>query len=95
MKIKKGDWIIYKNGNYYEIGLVKRIKEDKAFAWYHLGGTASCTPFYTIIYHSAFLDLVMRHLYELGVTRIQNVHALPSLIVRSSGIDTADLIDIG
>lgn len=42
---KKGEYIIYKNGDRYEIGQIKRIVDDGAFVWYHSGETASKTPF--------------------------------------------------
>lgn len=43
--IHEGDYIIYQNGNRYEIGKIKRIVPDGAFVWYHNGETASKTPF--------------------------------------------------
>lgn len=48
--MKKSDWkpgelIIYKNGDRFEIGKIKRITEDGAFVWYHEGDTAAKTPF--------------------------------------------------
>lgn len=41
----EGDYIIYQNGDRYEIGKIKRIVDDGAFVWYHDGETASKTPF--------------------------------------------------
>ena len=41
----EGDYIIYQNGDRYEIGKIKRIVPDGAFVWYHNGETASKTPF--------------------------------------------------
>ena len=41
----EGDYIIYKNGDRYEIGKIKRIVDDGAFVWYHDGETAAKTPF--------------------------------------------------
>lgn len=44
-KFKPGDYIIYQNGNCFEIGKIKRVTDDGAFVWYHNGGTAAKTPF--------------------------------------------------
>ena len=41
----EGDYIIYQNGDRYEIGKIKSITPDGAFVWYHDGETASKTPF--------------------------------------------------
>ena len=41
----EGDYIIYQNGDRYEIGKIKRITPDGAFVWYHNGETAAKTPF--------------------------------------------------
>ena len=41
----EGDYIIYQNGDRYEIGKIKRIVSDGAFVWYHNGETALKTPF--------------------------------------------------
>ena len=41
----EGDYIIYQNGDRYEIGKIKRIVPDGAFVWYHNGETTSKTPF--------------------------------------------------
>ena len=42
---KAGELIIYRNGESYEIGEIKRICADGAFVWYHEGDTAAKTPF--------------------------------------------------
>ena len=42
---KVGEYIVYQNGDRYEIGRIKRITDDGAFVWYHNGETASKTPF--------------------------------------------------
>ena len=42
---KEGEYIIYQNGDRYEIGKIKRIVDDGAFVWYHDGETAAKTPF--------------------------------------------------
>lgn len=44
-KFNVGELIIYKNGDRYEIGKIKRLCEDGAFVWYHEGDTASKTPY--------------------------------------------------
>lgn len=44
-KFKVGQLIIYKNGDRYEIGMIKRIVENGAFVWYHSGETAAKTDF--------------------------------------------------
>lgn len=41
---KEGEYIIYRNGESYQIGKIKRITPDGAFVWYHEGDTASKTP---------------------------------------------------
>lgn len=41
----EGDYIIYQNGDRYEIGKIKRIVDDGAFVWYHEGETVAKTPF--------------------------------------------------
>lgn len=42
---REGEYIIYQNGDRYEIGKIKRIVRDGAFVWYHSGDTAAKTPF--------------------------------------------------
>ena len=42
---KEGEYIIYQNGDRYEIGKIKHITPDGAFVWYHNGDTAAKTPF--------------------------------------------------
>ena len=42
---KEGEYIIYRNGEQYEIGRIKRIADDGAFVWYSNGETAAKTPF--------------------------------------------------
>lgn len=44
-EFKEGEYIIYNNGDRFEIGKIKRIVRDGAFVWYHEGDTASKTPF--------------------------------------------------
>ena len=42
---KVGEYIIYRNGDRYELGKIKRITNDGAFVYYHEGDTAAKTPF--------------------------------------------------
>lgn len=42
---REGDYIIYVNGDRYEIGQIKRIVDNGAFVWYSSGDTAAKTPF--------------------------------------------------
>ena len=42
---KEGEYIIYRNGDRYEIGKIKRIVSNGAFVWYTEGDTAAKTPF--------------------------------------------------
>lgn len=44
-EFREGEYIIYQNGDRYEIGKIKRIVSDGAFVWYHNGETASKTSF--------------------------------------------------
>lgn len=44
-EFREGEYIIYQNGDRYEIGKIKRIVDDGAFVWYHSGETAAKTPF--------------------------------------------------
>lgn len=44
-EFKAGEYIIYQNGDRFEIGKIKRITNDGAFVWYHEGETAAKTPF--------------------------------------------------
>ena len=52
MEFKEGQLIVYKGSNGYEIGKIKRIKNDnQAFIWYQSGDTAALTSF-DLISHS-------------------------------------------
>ena len=42
---KEGEYIVYQNGDRFELGLIKRVVNDGAFVWYHDGSTAAKTPF--------------------------------------------------
>lgn len=44
-EFKEGQLIIYSNGNSFEIGKIKTLKENGAFVWYHSGNTAAFTGF--------------------------------------------------
>lgn len=44
-EFKPGQLIIYRNGDTYEIGKIKRIVSDGAFVYYSSGETAAKTPF--------------------------------------------------
>ena len=46
MEFQKGQLIIYKGSNGYELGKIKKIKDNKsAWIWYHSGDTAALTDF--------------------------------------------------
>lgn len=40
-----GEYIIYQNGEKYELGRIKSIREDGCFVAYHEGVTGAKTPF--------------------------------------------------
>ena len=42
---KAGQYVIYRNGDSYEIGKIKRVVDDGAFVYYSSGDTAANTPF--------------------------------------------------
>lgn len=42
---KVGEYVIYVNGDRYEIGRIKRLTENGAFICYHEGETAAKTPY--------------------------------------------------
>ena len=44
-KFKVGEFIVYVNGDRYELGRIKSLKERGAFVYYHEGDTASLTPY--------------------------------------------------
>ena len=45
-EFQPGEYIIYVDGERYEIGRIVRVMEDGAFVCYHCGETAAKTPFY-------------------------------------------------
>ena len=42
---KVGQYIIYVNGERYELGRIKSLREDGAFVAYHEGETGAKTPY--------------------------------------------------
>lgn len=40
-----GEYIIYQNGEKYELGRIKSLREDGAFVAYHEGETGALTPY--------------------------------------------------
>lgn len=42
---REGQYIIYQNGDTYEIGKIKRLTATGAFVWYSCGDTAAKTPY--------------------------------------------------
>lgn len=51
MKFKEGQLIVYKGSNGYEIGKIKKIKDDKsAWIWYTGGDTAELTEIENFVY---------------------------------------------
>ena len=43
-KFKPGEYIIYQNGDSFEIGKIKRICDDGSFVWYSGGDITRTTP---------------------------------------------------
>ena len=41
----EGEYIVYQNGDRYELGKIRRITDDGAFVHYSRGSTAEKTPF--------------------------------------------------
>lgn len=54
-KYSVGEYIIYLNGEKYELGRIKSLQEDGAFVTYHEGETAAKTPY------SHMYKLINRH----------------------------------
>ncbi len=44
----EGEYIIYTNGERFEIGRIKTLQEDGAFVAYHEGETGAKTPYDTM-----------------------------------------------
>ena len=42
---KEGQYIIYQNGDRFEIGKIKRLTPTGAFVYYSMGDTAAKTPY--------------------------------------------------
>lgn len=47
-KFEVGEYIIYVNGDYYELGRITSLAPDGAFVCYHEGETAAKTPYDTM-----------------------------------------------
>ena len=43
-----GEYIIYVNGDKYELGRITSLRDDGAFVCYHEGETAAKTPYHTM-----------------------------------------------
>ena len=44
-KFEVGEYIVYQNGDRFELGKIKRVIDDGAFVYYSSGDTAAKTPF--------------------------------------------------
>lgn len=44
-KFHEGQYIIYVNGEHYELGRIKSLQDDGAFVAYHSGETGAKTPY--------------------------------------------------
>ena len=44
-EFREGQYIIYQNGERYELGKIKRLTPSGAFVWYSNGDTAAKTPY--------------------------------------------------
>lgn len=44
-EFKVGEYIIYHNGEHYELGRIKTLHPDGAFVAYHSGETGAKTPY--------------------------------------------------
>lgn len=43
-KFKEGELVLYQNGNSFELGVVKRARDEESyFVYYHTGDTAALT----------------------------------------------------
>lgn len=47
-KFEIGEYIIYVNGDKYELGRITSLRPDGAFVCYHEGETAAKTPYHTM-----------------------------------------------
>ena len=45
---EEGEYIVYVNGEKYELGRIKTLREDGAFVAYHEGETGAKTPYDTM-----------------------------------------------
>lgn len=44
-EFREGQYIIYHNGDHYELGRIKSLRFDGAFVAYHSGETGAKTPY--------------------------------------------------
>jgi hypothetical protein len=67
-KFYPGQYVVYKNGDRYERGRIKRIHPDgdKAWVWYHPGETAALTRFEDLMLES---EAVFKHLINDYISR--------------------------
>lgn len=43
-----GEYVVYRNGDKYELGRITSLKQQHAFVCYSEGETAAATPYHTI-----------------------------------------------
>lgn len=83
---RAGQYVIYKNGDTYEIGLVKHIVDDTCtFVWYHEGDTAAKTNFRDL--HPIMNEHCIVHTSLGGATRDEKLQS-SVLPVRKPSPDT-------
>lgn len=70
---REGEYIIYQNGDRFEIGKIKRLTGDGAFVWYHEGETASKTPFDHM--HKIMNGYAIRVTYLGGADAIEDLNS--------------------
>lgn len=56
---EEGEYIVYVNGEKYELGRIKTLREDGAFVAYHEGETGAKTPYHTM--HKLINDYVIEN----------------------------------
>lgn len=85
MEFKNKDYIIYVNGDSYELGRIKSITEDGAFVAYHEGETGAKTPFDKM--HKLVNSYCIKETSLGGVYFSNNKEEIPHWIYwRESGI---------
>lgn len=82
-EFREGEYIIYQNGDRFEIGKIKRLTDDGAFVWYHSGETASKTPFDCM--HKLVNGYTIKRT-TLGAGKVQEA-AAEELIEKSTAIE--------